>query len=64
MERAGAAIVIPDGELTPARLAQEVGGVLADPTRLQTMARASAELAKPDAAAVVAGEVLRVARHG
>jgi len=64
MERAGAAIVIEDGELTPARLAQEVGRLLADPTRLQAMARASAELAKPDAAAVIAGEVLRAARDG
>ena len=30
MERAGAAVVIPDSELTAARLAHEVGGLLAD----------------------------------
>jgi UDP-N-acetylglucosamine--N-acetylmuramyl-(pentapeptide) pyrophosphoryl-undecaprenol N-acetylglucosamine transferase len=61
MEQAGAAIVIPDSELTPARLAQEVGRLLADRTRLQAMARASATLARPDAAAAVAREVLLAA---
>jgi UDP-N-acetylglucosamine--N-acetylmuramyl-(pentapeptide) pyrophosphoryl-undecaprenol N-acetylglucosamine transferase len=57
MHDAGAAIVIPDGELTPARLAQEVGGLLADPSRLAEMARASAAIARPDAARRVADEV-------
>ncbi len=40
MEQAGAAIIIPDAELSGPRLAQEVGGLLADPGRLATMARA------------------------
>ena len=62
MEEAGAAIVIPDDELTPARLAAEVGGLLADPGRLAAMARASAALAKPDAAREIAGEVRAAAR--
>jgi UDP-N-acetylglucosamine--N-acetylmuramyl-(pentapeptide) pyrophosphoryl-undecaprenol N-acetylglucosamine transferase len=62
MERAGAAIVIPDNELTPARLANEVGSLLADHGRLAAMARASAALAKPDAAQEIAGEVLAAAR--
>ncbi len=62
MERAGAAIVIPDGELTAPRLAQEVGRLLADPGRLAVMARASAALAKPDAAQQIAREVLQYAR--
>jgi UDP-N-acetylglucosamine--N-acetylmuramyl-(pentapeptide) pyrophosphoryl-undecaprenol N-acetylglucosamine transferase len=62
MARAGAAIVIPDAELTAARLAQEVGRLLADPARLQAMARASAALARPDAAAAVAAEALAAAR--
>ena len=57
MERAGAAIVLPDDELTPARLALEVGGLLADPGRLTQMARASAALAKPNAAQDIAGEL-------
>jgi UDP-N-acetylglucosamine--N-acetylmuramyl-(pentapeptide) pyrophosphoryl-undecaprenol N-acetylglucosamine transferase len=57
-ERAGAALVIPDAELTPSRLAQEVGSLLADRSRLAAMANAAAELARPDAARDVADEVL------
>lgn len=62
MEQAGAAIVIEDDQLTPPRLAQEVGRLLADPGRLTAMARASAALAKPDAAGEIAREVLAAAR--
>jgi UDP-N-acetylglucosamine--N-acetylmuramyl-(pentapeptide) pyrophosphoryl-undecaprenol N-acetylglucosamine transferase len=61
MERAGAAVVIPDSELTSARLAQEVARLLSDPSRLSTMARASAGLARPDAAQVIARELLLAA---
>jgi UDP-N-acetylglucosamine--N-acetylmuramyl-(pentapeptide) pyrophosphoryl-undecaprenol N-acetylglucosamine transferase len=62
MARAGAAVVIPDDELTGPRLAQEVGSLLADRTRLAAMARASAGLARPDAAAAIAAELLAAAR--
>ena len=62
MERAGAAIVIGDSELTAPRLAQEVGTLLADRTRLAAMANASATLARPDAAREIASEVLQAAR--
>jgi UDP-N-acetylglucosamine--N-acetylmuramyl-(pentapeptide) pyrophosphoryl-undecaprenol N-acetylglucosamine transferase len=62
MERAGAALVISDAELTAPRLAQVVGSLLGDPTRLAAMARASADLARPDAAREIAGEVLAAAR--
>jgi UDP-N-acetylglucosamine--N-acetylmuramyl-(pentapeptide) pyrophosphoryl-undecaprenol N-acetylglucosamine transferase len=62
MEQAGGAVVIPDRELTPARLAQEVGRLLADPGRLAAMARASAAMARPDAACQIAHEVLAAAR--
>ena len=64
MESAGAAVVIPDSELTPARLAHEVGSLLADSGRLAAMARASAELARPNAARDIAQEVLAAARGG
>ena len=57
-ERAGAAVVIPDGELSGPRLAQEVGRILADPSRLAAMARGSQAMARPDAADRIAGEVL------
>ena len=62
MESAGAAVVVPDGELTPARLANEVGRLLADRGRLAAMARASAALARPNAARDIAHELLAVAR--
>jgi UDP-N-acetylglucosamine--N-acetylmuramyl-(pentapeptide) pyrophosphoryl-undecaprenol N-acetylglucosamine transferase len=61
MQEAGAAVVVPDGELTAARLGTEVGGLLGDPSRLQAMARASAALARPDAAQAVADELLAAA---
>jgi UDP-N-acetylglucosamine--N-acetylmuramyl-(pentapeptide) pyrophosphoryl-undecaprenol N-acetylglucosamine transferase len=58
----GAAVVVPDAELTPARLAQTVGALLSDPSTLTAMATASAALARPAAAADVAAEVLAAAR--
>ena len=61
MESAGAAIVIPDDELNGPRLAGEVGRLLADPTRLEAMARASAGLARPEAARDIAHELLAAA---
>jgi UDP-N-acetylglucosamine--N-acetylmuramyl-(pentapeptide) pyrophosphoryl-undecaprenol N-acetylglucosamine transferase len=61
MARAGAAVVVPDAELTPARLAAEVRALLADRARLGAMAAASAALARPDAAARIAAEVLAAA---
>jgi UDP-N-acetylglucosamine--N-acetylmuramyl-(pentapeptide) pyrophosphoryl-undecaprenol N-acetylglucosamine transferase len=62
MADAGAAVVVPDAELTPERLASEVRTLLEDPERLAAMARASAGLARPDAARDVAAEVLGAAR--
>lgn len=63
MERAGGAVVIPDRELTAARLAHEVGRLLADRGRLAAMARASAALARPGAAHDIAHELLAAARE-
>jgi UDP-N-acetylglucosamine--N-acetylmuramyl-(pentapeptide) pyrophosphoryl-undecaprenol N-acetylglucosamine transferase len=67
MADAGAAIVIPDAELTAARLAHEVGELLHDRSHLAAMAQASAALARPDAAREIAGELLAAAgaaHHG
>jgi UDP-N-acetylglucosamine--N-acetylmuramyl-(pentapeptide) pyrophosphoryl-undecaprenol N-acetylglucosamine transferase len=61
MRRAGAATVIVDAELSPERLAGEVGALFADPERLERMAAASRGLARPDAARRIADEVLRAA---
>jgi UDP-N-acetylglucosamine--N-acetylmuramyl-(pentapeptide) pyrophosphoryl-undecaprenol N-acetylglucosamine transferase len=63
MERAGAAVVIPDAELTPARLASEVGSLLGAPSRLAAMGRAALSVARPDAAREIAGEVLGAVRR-
>lgn len=61
MERHGAALIVPDGELTAERLGQEAGALLADRARLAAMAEASAALARPDAAQEIAAELLRAA---
>jgi UDP-N-acetylglucosamine--N-acetylmuramyl-(pentapeptide) pyrophosphoryl-undecaprenol N-acetylglucosamine transferase len=61
MAQAGAAVVIPDAELTPARLAHEVADLLHDRSRLAAMAHASAALARPGAAREIAGELLAAA---
>ncbi|HEU4979465.1 MAG TPA: undecaprenyldiphospho-muramoylpentapeptide beta-N-acetylglucosaminyltransferase [Solirubrobacteraceae bacterium] len=62
LERAGAAVVVPDGELTPERLAHEVAALLHDGSRLEAMGRAAAALARPDAAQAIADAVLEAAR--
>jgi UDP-N-acetylglucosamine--N-acetylmuramyl-(pentapeptide) pyrophosphoryl-undecaprenol N-acetylglucosamine transferase len=61
MSDAGAAVVIADDELSGARLGSEVAALLADHVRLRTMAAAARGLARPDAAADVAGELLTAA---
>jgi UDP-N-acetylglucosamine--N-acetylmuramyl-(pentapeptide) pyrophosphoryl-undecaprenol N-acetylglucosamine transferase len=57
----GAAVVVPDGELTAQRLAGEVSALLGDRARLEAMGRASAALARPQAARDIAAEVLAAA---
>jgi UDP-N-acetylglucosamine--N-acetylmuramyl-(pentapeptide) pyrophosphoryl-undecaprenol N-acetylglucosamine transferase len=61
MVEAGAAVVVPDAELTPRRLDAEVGALLGDPGRLAAMASASRALARPDAAHDIARAVLEAA---
>lgn len=58
---AGAAVVIPDVELTGERLRAEVDALLADRPLLESMGRAALGLARPHAAAVIASEVLSAA---
>jgi UDP-N-acetylglucosamine--N-acetylmuramyl-(pentapeptide) pyrophosphoryl-undecaprenol N-acetylglucosamine transferase len=50
----GAAVLMPQTELTPERLAAEVTSLLNEPGRLETLAAGIARLAKPEAAQVVA----------
>jgi UDP-N-acetylglucosamine--N-acetylmuramyl-(pentapeptide) pyrophosphoryl-undecaprenol N-acetylglucosamine transferase len=62
MERAGAATVLADEDLSGERLAAEVGSLFGDRTRLEAMAAASRSLARPDAARRIADEVLAAVR--
>jgi UDP-N-acetylglucosamine--N-acetylmuramyl-(pentapeptide) pyrophosphoryl-undecaprenol N-acetylglucosamine transferase len=64
MADAGAALVIPDSELTGTRLARELTALLEDRMRLRAMAAASRSLARPQAAREVAGELLAAAAAG
>ncbi|CAA9462153.1 MAG: UDP-N-acetylglucosamine--N-acetylmuramyl-(pentapeptide) pyrophosphoryl-undecaprenol N-acetylglucosamine transferase [uncultured Solirubrobacteraceae bacterium] len=61
MQAGGAAVVVADADLTAERLRSEVDALVGDPGRLAAMARASAALARPDAAQAVAAEVLAAA---
>ena len=62
MADAGAAVVLTDAELTPARLRAEVDAIALDAGRLRAMSAASARLARPEAAREIAAEVLAAAR--
>ena len=57
LERAGAARVILQAELTPQRLTGEIHELLSEPLRLIRMERAAKNLARPDAAATIASLV-------
>jgi undecaprenyldiphospho-muramoylpentapeptide beta-N-acetylglucosaminyltransferase len=54
LERAGAAVVVPDDELDAGRFASEVDRLLADPARLDAMAGAMRAFARPGAADEIA----------
>ena len=57
---AGAAVHLPEGELSVAALDRVVGGLLADPARLAAMAAAAAARGRPNAAAEIAAHIGRL----
>ena len=59
--RAGAALVLLQADMTPARLVDTVASLASDPVRLARMSEAMRTLARPDAAAVIADRVLALA---
>ena len=59
----GAAVLLEDGRLAEELLSQ-VEALLADPARLERMARASRSLARPDAAEQIAQVLRQTARRG
>jgi UDP-N-acetylglucosamine--N-acetylmuramyl-(pentapeptide) pyrophosphoryl-undecaprenol N-acetylglucosamine transferase len=61
MAEHGAATIVPDAELTPSWLRQEVDAILHDHALSARMAEAARALAKPDAARDIAAEVLAAA---
>ena len=64
MEKAGAARVIVQSELTPERLAREIRELMASPATLEHMEACARRLARPDAAARIADMVEEFARKG
>jgi UDP-N-acetylglucosamine--N-acetylmuramyl-(pentapeptide) pyrophosphoryl-undecaprenol N-acetylglucosamine transferase len=64
MADGGAAVVIPDRELTPQRLSAAIAELLADEDRLRAMSTAARRLAKPEAAERIADEVMKAAHGG
>jgi UDP-N-acetylglucosamine--N-acetylmuramyl-(pentapeptide) pyrophosphoryl-undecaprenol N-acetylglucosamine transferase len=63
LERAGAARVILQAELTPERLIREIHELLGEPLRLEGMERAAKSLAHPEAAAQIADLVEGMVVH-
>jgi len=61
---AGGAVVVPDGECSGERLADELEALRSPPGRLEQMAAAAASLGRPDATAAVVAVVERHARAG
>ncbi len=58
MEEAGAAVIVPDAEIDPARLRREIDSLLGEPERLGRMRAAARGLARPDAARRIAADLL------
>ncbi len=56
--KAGAALVVEDSECTPEALFAVVDELLLDPARLEAMGRAAQGLSRPDAAEVIAKDIL------
>ncbi len=61
LAEAGAATMVPQGELTPARLAAEVGSLLADRSRYEAMAARALARGRPRAAADIVSKLLTLA---
>jgi UDP-N-acetylglucosamine--N-acetylmuramyl-(pentapeptide) pyrophosphoryl-undecaprenol N-acetylglucosamine transferase len=57
----GAAVVLEEANLAPHILASEIQRIVSDPTLAKEMADKGATFADPDAAKIIAGEVLKIA---
>ena len=59
--QAGAAVLLPESELTDERLTKELTGLLGDPERLREMGSRARTLAHPDALQRIAQMAVRLA---
>lgn len=59
LQRAGAAVIIPESELSPARLQQEIETLLTTPGQLQAMAAAARGLCRTDATGNILDDMTR-----
>ena len=57
LARAGAAVIVPESELTAAKLVTKLAHLISDPDGLDLMRRRARERARPDAAAEIAADV-------
>ena len=64
LARAGAAVHLPQAELTAERLDREIGALLGDRPRLAAMAVAASARGRPHAARVIAGHIQRLIESG
>lgn len=62
LAEAGAALVLPETDLTPQRLDAEVRSLLGDPARLDAMGQAASAWSRPDAAPRIAAGLLEMVR--
>lgn len=61
--RRGGAVVIEEDNLTPSVLLHEIQTLLGDPERLKQMRQAAQNFARPDAAELIAKEILTLGLH-
>ncbi len=64
MANAGAAVIVPDRDLTGARLSQVLKELIQDPPRLKKMGEQAAALATPQAADQIVNSCYEMAGHG
>lgn len=57
LETAGAAVVLPESEMTPGRLAAEIALLVSNPAVLEAMRQRALERARPDATRAIAADV-------
>lgn len=63
LEAAGGAVVIPESELSPERLANSITSILSDPAKAKTMGESLKKLSSPDATAKIVKLIEEIQRN-